>query len=68
MIPNEATGLNLLLAIRDHALSEAVDLEKAATDLRGRAQEMEARAGVLRQVYAVAAPHFPAVSMRRLAG
>lgn len=68
MSPNESTGLNLLLAIRDHAVPEAEELEKAAADLRGRAQEMEGRAAVLRQLHAVAAPAFPAVSMRMLAG
>lgn len=68
MTATESTGVNLLLAVRDYALVEAAALEKAAAECRSRAAAMEGRAGVLRQIYAVAAPHFPETGVRLLAG
>lgn len=68
MTPNDSTGVNLLLAIRDHAQGEAESLERDAADLRVRAAAMEKRAEVLRAIYVVAAPNFPASQRQLRAG
>jgi hypothetical protein len=59
-------GMNLVLAIRDHAVAGAEELEQAAAELRARAVVMEGQAEVLRKVHAVAAPYFPAPRVRML--
>lgn len=59
-------GVNLLLAIQDHAIPEAEELETEAADLRARAHAMEGRAAVLRKIHAAAAPHFPTNTPRLL--
>ena len=63
---NQNTGVNLVLAIRDHALAEAENLEAAAQEYRAKATMMESQAEVLRKIHAVAAPHFPKESARLL--
>jgi hypothetical protein len=63
---SDRTGVNLVLAIRDFALAEAEELEATAQELKVRAVQMESQADVLRRIHAVAAPHFPKVTVRML--
>ena len=44
---------SIIVAVRDHALNEAEELEQEASAMRSRAKENQARARMLRQLHAV---------------
>lgn len=56
----EGAGISLLIAIRDHALSEAEDREREATTLEARAAGLRWEAKGLRETFTTASPYFPA--------
>ena len=52
-------GLDLILAISEHADAEAADLKAEAAALRAKATQLEDRAGVLLQLHRIATTDNP---------
>lgn len=53
------SGVNVILAVVEHALVEAKQLRDESATLRQRADEYDRRAMVLEELYAIAAPAAP---------
>lgn len=53
------SGVNVILAVVEHALVEAKQLRDESTALRQRADDYDRRAMVLEELHAIAAPMAP---------